>query len=195
MKENSTLGASRFAPVLRSAPPVPSADAKPRFAVSDTVMHPSEGICTVSELRSMQFSGASRMYYILKPTLEKSSSTVYLPVARGNEILRRLLSEEDIRTIIRRSTQIAPVWIQDSKQRKEAFTQILSGGDYAVIIRMICEIREHSAQRIAEGKKPCAADEAILSEAERLLHQEFSYVLHLSAEDTVAFMIRELGIS
>ena len=65
---------------------------------------------------------------------------------------------------------------------------------YAKIIRMIHEIRMENARRIDEGKKPCAADEAIQAEAERLLHQEFSYVLHLSVEDTVAFVVKELGI-
>lgn len=39
-----------------------------------------------------------------------------------------------------------------------------------------------------------AADEAILAEAERLLHEEFSYVLHMSLEETAAFVCRELGV-
>ena len=33
-----------------------------------------------------------------------------------------------------------------------------------------------------------------LAEAERLLHQEFSYVLHMSPEETAAFVCKELGV-
>lgn len=187
---------SRFAPALKSVPAAPIPDADPIYQPGDTVMHPSEGVCTIEEIRPMQFRGSeTRRYYILKPATEKSSSTVYLPVARGNEVLRRLLSEADIRTIISSSIDYAGLWIADSKQRKETFSRILQEGNYAKIIRMIYEIRLESARRARDGKKPCAADEAIQAEAERLLHQEFSYVLHLSIEDTVAFVIRELGIA
>ena len=56
-----------------------------------------------------------------------------------------------------------------------------------------CRIRKDSFQRIlASGRKPCASDEALLAQAERLLHQEFSYVLHMNPEETVAFIREEL---
>lgn len=153
------------------------------------------GVCKLEALRRMALSGMPpRTYYVLRPEAQKGSSTVYMPVARGNAILRPLLSESDIRALIRRSSEYAGLWIPDSKQRKEAFTHILSEGNYAKIIRMIAEIHEQNDQRTREGKKPCAADEAILAEAEQLLHQEFSYVLHMSQEETVAFVCRELGM-
>ena len=185
----------RFGAVIRTPASPAVSDAEPIYRAGDTVMHPSEGVCTITELRRMALSGMlERAYYVLKPSTQKGSSTVYMPVARGNAILRPLLSEQDIRDLIRRSEEYAGLWIADSKQRKEAFTRILSEGNYARIIRMIVEIREQSAKRTLEGKKPCAADEAILAEAEHLLHQEFSYVLHMSPEETAAFVCRELGV-
>lgn len=166
------------------------------YQCGDTVMHPSEGVCSVQEIRDMQFRGMKkRQYYILKPAMEKSSSTVYMPVDRGDVILRRLLTEQDIRDIIHRSADYAGLWIEDSKQRKEAFSHILSEGNYAKLIRMTQEIRQQNAKRVADGKKPCASDEAILEEAESLLHQEFSYVLHLTPDETAAFIRRELRAS
>lgn len=59
---------------------------------------------------------------------------------------------------------------------------------------MIREIYEHHAQRLAEGKKLPATDEHLLEEAERLVHQEFSYVLKMSLQDTVQFILNELGL-
>ena len=194
MKPTYKPPSGRFGAAIRtpSAPSIP--DAEPIYGVGDTVMHPSEGVCSVEELRRMDMSGAARTYYILKPATEKSSSTVYMPVARGNTILRRLLSKADIVDLIHRSGEYAPLWIADSKQRKEAFSKILSEGNYAKIIRMMIEIHEERARREQEGKKPCAADEAILAEAERLVHQEFSYVLHMTLEETTAFVRAELGV-
>ncbi|MBQ2990206.1 MAG: hypothetical protein IJD60_02810 [Clostridia bacterium] len=193
MKNQPSLSVNRFSSPLRTQPVSPASDAEPLFHAGDTVMHPSEGICTVAGLREMAFNGSMRKYYVLVPSSEKSSSTVYLPIDRGNTLLRRLLSEADIRILIRSSRDYAGLWIDDSKQRKEAFTRILSEGNYARIIRMIHEIHLEGEQRTKEGKRPCASDEAVRMEAERLLHQEFSYVLHMSLEDTVAFIIGELN--
>lgn len=185
----------RFGAAIRMPAAASIPEAEPIYRAGDTVMHPSEGVCKLEALRRMALSGMPpRTYYVLRPEAQKGSSTVYMPVARGNAILRPLLSESDIRALIRRSSEYAGLWIPDSKQRKEAFTHILSEGNYAKIIRMIAEIHEQNDQRTREGKKPCAADEAILAEAEQLLHQEFSYVLHMSQEETVAFVCRELGM-
>lgn len=182
-----------FGAAIRVPSALPVQDAEPIFSIGDVVMHPAEGICSIEELRPMALSGAQRTYYILKPASEKNSSTVYLPVARGNAILRKLLNREDILSFIHRSREYNDLWIADPKQRRDVFSKILTEGDYAKIIRMTQEIRRDCVVREAEGKKPCAADQAILAEAERLLHQEFSYVLHLSAEETAEFIQREFG--
>ncbi|MBQ6859315.1 MAG: CarD family transcriptional regulator [Clostridia bacterium] len=182
---------SRFGAAIRMpSPSIP--EAEPIFYAGDTVMHPSEGVCTIAELRDMQLSGREmRKYYVLKPMTEKSSSTVYLPIARGNTLLRRLLTEEGIHQLIQDSRTYKGLWIADSKQRKDAFSAILSEGNYAKMICMIREIREESARREAEGKKPCASDEAIRAEAERLIQQEFSFVMKLTIEETVQMIMRE----
>lgn len=193
MKHAFNPASERFGAAIRTHSISPIPDAEPHFFAGDTVVHPSEGICTIQELRRMDLGSALRTYYILKPASEKNSSTVYLPVARGNEILRRLLNREDILTFIAKSREYAGLWIDDSKRRKDSFLQILHEGNYAKIIRMVLEIHQASERRIAEGKKPCAADEAILNEAERLLNQEFAYVLNLSQEETAAFIIRKLN--
>lgn len=168
---------------------------EPLFSVGDTVMHPSEGICTISEIRLMHFgSGAPRKYYILKPEMDQSSATVYLPVLRGNAVLRRLLTQADIDALISRARATDSLWEDDSKKRRERFSSILSSGDYAKIIRMISDIYEHNALRLSEGKKPCASDESVRETAETLLHQEFSHVLKLSSEETIRYIRKKLSV-
>ncbi len=164
------------------------------FCIGDTVMHPSEGVCGIEDIRLMQFgSAAPRSYYVLRPEAQKSSSRVYMPSERGDTILRRLLTRQDILRLIHESAHMDDVLPGDSKLRKEAGTKLLAGGDYTKIIRMIIELHALGEARQAEGKKPCASDEAMLAQAEQLVHQEFSYVLHLSSEATVAFIRQELA--
>lgn len=164
------------------------------YQPGDTVMHPSEGICTVDSVKSMQFSGGvKRNYYILKPSADRSSATVYLPVERGDAVLRRLFTRQDILDLIRQSVQCEDPWVSDSRQRKDAFQHILSEGDYPRIIRIIRLLNEEGERRVSEGKKPCASDEAIREQAEQLVHQEFSYVLHMDKDETVAFIRGQVG--
>ena len=162
------------------------------FNAGDTVMHPTEGVCRVEDVRTLQFGSAPQPYYVLHPTGEKASSTVYLPVSRGDSVLRRLLSREDILRFIHESGDYAGLWIEDGRLRKEAFQRILDEGNYAKIIRMILEPHQARLRRQSEGKKPCAADETLLAQAERLVHQEFSCVLNLSPQETVSFIRQEL---
>lgn len=139
-------------------------------------------------------SGAPRKYYILKPEMDQSSATVYLPVLRGNAVLRRLLTQADIDALISRARATDILWDEDIKKRRERFSSILSSGDYAKIIRMISDIYEHNALRLSEGKKPCASDESVRETAETLLHQEFSHVLKLSSEETILYIRKKLSV-
>lgn len=165
------------------------------YQTGDTVMHPSEGVCTIVDVRSIRFSGNDfRDYYVLRPSMEKGSGKVYLPVERGNAVLRRLLSRQDILDMIHSSRCHASLWADDNRVRKDRFISILHEGNYAKVIQMIREIHEHEAQRIAEGKKLSVSDEHVRTEAERILHQEFSYVLKMNLEDTVQFILKELNI-
>lgn len=170
----------------------PASHEEPVFHVGETVMHHSEGICTIEELRTMDFSNSRRLYYVLKPAAEKSSSTVYLPVSRGNLALRRLLTQDTILQLIQDAAKHESLWISDNKQRKELFTHILSEGDHVKMIKLIQELHEHRNAREQEGRKNCAADESILAEAEKRLHQEFSHVLRMNPEETVAFIQQHL---
>lgn len=167
-------------------------DEEPAFHLGETVMHPTEGVCSIEDLKPMAFSNQQRLYYILKPITEKSSSTVYLPVNRGNHTLRRLLTQETILKLIHDAANAEPLWIPDNKQRKEYFTRILSEGDHVKMIRLIQDLHEHRTLREQEGRKNCAADEHILAEAEKRLHQEFSHVLRMNLEETIALIRQNL---
>ena len=104
MMNNRPQHSGHFGAAIRMPAASAVPDAEPVYRAGDTVMHPSEGVCTIADLRRMALSGMlERTYYVLKPATQKGSATVYMPVARGNTVLRPLLSEQDIRALIRRS--------------------------------------------------------------------------------------------
>lgn len=163
------------------------------YQIGETVVHPSEGVCSIEAVRPMRFGNAQKDYYILKPSANRSSATVYLPVERGDAVLRRPLTPAGIVEMARRSMTLPDPWIADNRQRKEAFLRALSSGDYPLILRVVRALRERGAMRREEGKRPVAADEAILENAERMLGQEFSLVLGMDEAETAAYLRRELA--
>ena len=80
------------------------------------------------------------MYYVLKPNAENSSSTVYLPVERGNTVLRKFLSRKDVVDMIHQSVECADLWVADNKKHKEVFQRVLDEGDYPRSIHIIGEL-------------------------------------------------------
>ena len=134
MMNNRLAHSGRFGAAIRTPAASAIPDAEPVYRAGDTVMYPSEGVCTIVELRRMALSGMpERTYYVLKPATQKGSSTVYLPVARGNAILRSLLSEQAIRDLIRQSEAYAGLWIADSKLRKPLVISNPLGEDTSVM--------------------------------------------------------------
>lgn len=179
---------------IRKPSPESTQPEEPTFHIGEMVMYPSEGVCTIEEVKPMDFSNYACLYYVLKPAAEKSSSTVYLPVNCGNQTLRRLLTRDMVLNLIREAAKHESLWIFDSKQRKEAFTRILIEGDHVKMIKLIQELHEYRRAREQEGKKSCTSDEHILAEAEKRLHQEFAHVLGMNLEETVAFIQQNLRV-
>lgn len=109
------------------APLFPDVPVELLFSVGDTVMHPSEGICTISEIRLWHF-GLRRTAQILHSQAGDGSKlcTVYLPVLRGNAVLRRLLTQADIDALISHARATDSLWDEDSKKRRERFSSIFS---------------------------------------------------------------------
>ena len=53
MKDGFSPHANRFAPTLRLSSMPPAEDASPLYRAGDTIMHPSEGVCNVEEIRTI----------------------------------------------------------------------------------------------------------------------------------------------
>ena len=72
---------------------------------------------------------------------------------------------------------------------KETYKKIIFNGDHVELIRMIKSLHFQREKREAEGKHLYLADERLLKEAERILFEEFQYVLNLSKEDIIKIIM------
>lgn len=158
------------------------------FAVGDVVLHTSQGVCRVDDIRDEKFSGLIRTYYVLLPMGNNGKSTTYVPVDAPKSPIRELLSEEQIREVIHVSMNEKTDWIDNNNVRKSVFTEILRSDDMSKILSLIVCLYNRRETVLSQGKKFPVVDERIMAEAERKIHQEFSYTLSISEKDVPQYI-------
>ncbi len=158
------------------------------FAVGDVVLHTSQGVCRVDDIRDEKFSGLIRTYYVLLPMGNNGKSTTYVPVDAPKSPIRELLSEEQIREVIHVSMNEKTDWIDNNNVRKSVFTEILRSDDMSKILSLIVCLYNRRETVLSQGKKFPVVDERIMTEAERKIHQEFSYTLSISEKDVPQYI-------
>lgn len=159
------------------------------FQVNDMVLYGTNGVCKLVDIDVRDCGGRMVEYYILKP-IYALNSTVFVPV--NNEKLtskmRYVLTKEEIDEKIRLIPESSPGWIDDERTRKERFKDIVSRADTFELIQLIKTLLEHQEAVMARGKKLHVADERMLQEAEKMICDEFSYVLGISKEEVPSYI-------
>ena len=159
--------------------------------LNDTVVYGTTGVCTVESIEERKIGKVKRQYYVLKPNLQ-TTSTVFVP-ADNDELLskaRELLTKDEIRVMINGLKSEPDIWINNDMERKLKFTQIVSSGDRKEYLRMFKTLSNRQKYLSEKGKRLHLVDERILREVQRLIFDEFSYVLGLDIAD-VQKMIQE----
>lgn len=157
--------------------------------IGDKVLYGATGVCRVEGLTKREIGRETKEYFVLKPLASERSSVL---VPTDNEALlkkaRKILSRKEITEIIARVPECEDVWVEDDTARREAFSEIIHGGDRLKLMLMVRSLYRQSLRRSAEGKRLHIADERILSEGERLLHDEFAAVLSIPANEVADFI-------
>ena len=164
------------------------------FRVQDIVMHPTEGVCRVTDLCEEMFSGEKQLYYVLIPLRDSVKSKIYVPVNGEMIHLRRLLSKAEIRAVLARVPQLDVVWSDSERERAEQFNETLRSGDHARIIQMIALLHQYKEQQQSARKKFHKSDELLLIEAETIIHSEFSYALGMDEKATISYIMKRIAV-
>ena len=79
-------------------------------------------------------------------------------------------------------------WIPNENRRKEEFKKIIANGEHSELIKMIKSLYLQREKREIEGKHLYLSDERFLKEAERILCDEFRYVLEIEREEVLTYL-------
>lgn len=165
------------------------------FQVNDTILYGTQGVCRITEICDKDLGAGVQPYYVLTP-IYQNNSKIFVPVE--NEKLtarmRRILSQEEIKELIRDMPDEETVRINDDLIRRKNYREMISSGDRKELVRLIKTLYLEQERRKAQGKKLHQADEQIFRRAETLLYNELALVLDIKPEQVVPFLNEQIAL-
>ncbi len=163
------------------------------FSIGDYVVYGSGEICRIAEKTEKCFDGKTEKEYCKLIPLDTVNSTYYIPSDSMDDNVRRLLTREEIYSIIDSMPNAENVWSNDRNERKVRFSELLKSSDFSGIIGMMRSLYEERQKRSANGKQLISSDEKAFTAAENMIHREFAFVLGIKANDVDSFISERLS--
>lgn len=161
----------------------------------DTIMYGTTGVCTVESIENKKIGKVQRKYYVLKPKAQ-ATSTVFLP-ADNTQLLskvRCVITVEEINGMLKSLHEEPSIWIDDDNERKARFGEIVTSGDRKACLVMLKTLVDRQKELSEKGKRLHLADERVMREAQRLINDEFGYVLGMGVEDVKALIFERINV-
>jgi len=154
------------------------------YEIESVVMHITNGICKTKDIQEKSFTqNINQKYYVLQPVFE-TGTTLFVPIENNPARIRTLLTKEEINGMMQTlANQQDKPWINDDNQRLSHFKTVLKNGNQQEILSMLHTIYLKQIQKKQSGKKLRFTDERVKNAAEKLVQQEFSYVLQIPQEE------------
>ncbi|MDO5153656.1 MAG: CarD family transcriptional regulator [Eubacteriales bacterium] len=161
------------------------------YQVGDTVVYGIHGVCRVVD-QEERLVDRKRLTYLALEPVGQDGSKFLVPTQNAAAMakLRRMLSREELETMLESEEVRADGWIKDENQRKQAYRELINSGDRTKLMCMVRTLYRHKAAQAAAGRKCHICDENFLRDAEKLLTSEISIVLNMES-DQVRKYIRE----
>ena len=164
------------------------------YHVNDTLLYGLHGVCRVADITQREWNGKRVDYYVLQPVYS-DGSTFYVPV-QGKTVaakLRRALSAEEIRALIREMPREEVLWFDNEVERREKYKEMLARGDRRELVGIIKALHLHQQEQQAKGRHLHLSDEGFFRQAERLLYDEFALALGIQPDQVLPYILEELG--
>lgn len=163
------------------------------YQVGDKVVYGTHGVCIIADQEERLVDRKHVTYLVLEP-IGQGSSRYLVPthneVAMGK--LKKMLTKEQLETLIQSEMVQKDGWIKDENQRKQLYRELISSGNREKLMQMIKTLYHHKTAQAAAGKKCHICDENFLRDAEKLLISEVSVVMDMEPDLARQYIRRKL---
>lgn len=161
------------------------------FAVGDFVNYKQNGICKITDIVEQDFAQmGAKDYYKLSP-IHDEKTVIFVPVDSEslNDDMYCILTKEEIDEVISKSLCEEHNWIEDHKERASVYSNILLSKDRAKIISVLLMLMKYKQSVEETKRKMYASDIRILTAAQKIITEEFSFVLGVGKEDVIQYIL------
>lgn len=163
------------------------------FQLGDRVVYGIHGVCDIKDTEKQVVDRKTVTYLVLEP-LGQPGARYLVPthneVAMGK--LKKMLTREEMETLILSDTVRQDCWITDEGRRKQTYRELISSGDREKLMAMVHTLYRHKAQQTAAGRKVHLCDDNFLRDAEKLLMGEVAIVMEMDPEQAKQYVRSKL---
>ena len=163
------------------------------FSIGEKVVYGANGVYTVEDIRDEELCGEIKKYYILSLFSQNRQDKVFVPLDNERLVskMKKILSQDEIFSLVRSVPSEPMKWIPETRARNERFKEILTRAERAELVHLAKTICLQKEKMISQGKRLFQSDENTLMRIEKILYDEFSLVLDISRDDILSFIINE----
>lgn len=163
--------------------------------IGEYVFYRQNGICVISDISTENLGVMGVQTYYVLTSVGNENNKFFVPVNSPlTEEMYRLLTAEEIDSIILRTSENDDSkWIDDDKSRSALFDSVLKSGNRTDILRMVKSISVRKLSLEQAKKKLHAADERILGAAEKLIKEEFAFVLKIDEDSVIPYILDKVN--
>lgn len=160
-----------------------------QFKTGDKVIYSGFGLCVIKNIKPMSFSSdrPKEDYLVLYP-VSNPSSTFYVPEKSAQTEIRMPLNKDEILSLLEKAKKSDAVWTDNRQIRSDKFRAILSKGVSEELIALLNCLYCRREELQQQNKNLSFTDEAVFSNAEKLLHEEFAYSLKINKSEVNRFI-------
>lgn len=153
-----------------------------KFNIGETIIEPTNGICTMEGMRKMMVDRKEMVVYIF----QASSAKVYVPADQiENRNIRRPMDREDVKKVMLSLKQPVSPNRDDARLQYTNYREIMKSGDPMKIAKLLRELYILDQADDLKGK-----EKEIMEQARKFLSDEIAYIRQAS-KTTVMEQINE----
>jgi len=163
------------------------------YQAGDRVIYGMHGVCRIMEEELRTVERKQVHYLVLEPT-DQAGSRYLVPThnAAAMAKLRKILTPEEMESLICSDAVRCGEWIRDENQRKQHYRALSSGGDRTSLLQAVYLLYRHKEAQLACGRKIHLCDENFLRDAEKMICGELCVVLGMTSEEARIYLREKL---
>jgi CarD family transcriptional regulator len=145
-----------------------------KFQLGETIIEPTNGICSMEGMKMMTVDGAPMKVYIFKT--QSAAATIYVPADQvETRNIRRPMDREDVKKVLASLKQPVSPNRDDARLQYNNYRDVMKSGDPMRIARLLRDLFILDQQDDLKGK-----EKEIMDKAKQFLCDEIAYVRQAS---------------